>query len=124
MYNYAVFRAILPPEAQLEEPPTLGHFAMNVVVHPNTVLGRNVRIWHGVTIAVSDSPGGRSSVRIGDDVMIGTGTVIISREQEDLIICAGVKIGSNSTVTRSITTPGNYSGNPAKLHVRTGSENT
>nr|WP_272943806.1 DapH/DapD/GlmU-related protein [Arthrobacter crystallopoietes] len=112
--NYVIFRAILPPEVELSGPVSLGHFGLNVVVHPNCTIGREVHIWHGVTIAVSDSPGADSRVYIGDNVVIGTNSVVITREKEGLTISNDVRIGAGSVVTRSITAPGSYAGSPAK----------
>lgn len=116
-YNFLVFHAVLPPEARLVEPVTLGHFGLNIVVHPNVSIGKRVHIWHGVTIAVSDSPGSSSRVTLDSDITIGTGAVIVSREKQSMHICSGVKIGANSVVSRSIAIPGTYLGRPAELHV-------
>lgn len=118
-YNFLVFRAVLPPEARLEEPVKLGHYALGVVIHPNVTLGRNVRIWHGVTIAVSASPGAQRRVHIGDNVEIGAGAVIISRETEDLEIADGSRIGANAVVPRSLSVSGTYVAERAKLVVDT-----
>lgn len=113
-YVFAVFRAILPPEALLEEPVRLGHYASNVVVHPCVTLGREVRLWHNVTIAVSGPTDGDRRIIVRDRVTLGTGVVVISREDEDLEICADVRVGAGSVVTRSISVPGTYVGSPAK----------
>ncbi|WP_237740667.1 DapH/DapD/GlmU-related protein [Crystallibacter crystallopoietes] len=67
-----------------------------------------------MTIAVSDSPGADSRVYIGDNVVIGTNSVVITREKEGLTISNDVRIGAGSVVTRSITAPGSYAGSPAK----------
>lgn len=112
-YNYLAFRAILPPEANLAEPVRLGHFGLNVVVHPNVAIGRRVHLWHNVTISASDSPGTATRVSIGDDVTIGAGAAIVSRERQSLHICSDVAIGANCVVTRDLLTPGSYGGVPA-----------
>lgn len=112
-YNYLVFRAILPPEANLKEPVRLGHFGLNVVIHPNVTFGRRIHLWHGVTISASDSPGAAARVTLGDDITIGAGAAVVSREQESLDICSGVAIGANAVVTRDIHVPGAYGGVPA-----------
>ncbi|MDQ1194992.1 serine acetyltransferase [Rhizobium sp. SORGH_AS 787] len=112
-YLFLFFRAALPPEAVLAGLPSLGHFAMNIVVHPNVSLGRDVRLWHCVTLSVSDSPGTKSRLTIGDRVEIGTGAVIIAPLRSSMSICNDVRIGANSVVTRSITQPGTYAGAPA-----------
>lgn len=48
--------------------------------------------------------------RIGDDVSIGSNATIMPVE-----ICGNVVIGAGSVVTKNITQPGIYAGNPAKL---------
>lgn len=113
-YNFAVFHAVLPPEADLQGPVTLGHFGLNIVVHPNVSLGAGVHLWHGVTLAVSDSPGGSSRITLGNNVVIGAGAVVVSREKQSLHICSGVKIGANAVVTHDIDRPGTYVGSPAR----------
>lgn len=114
-YLFLFFRAVLPPEALLAGLPSLGHFAMNIVVHPNVSLGREVMLWHGVTLSVSDSPGTKSRLTIGDRVEIGAGAVVIAPLRSCMSICDDVRIGANSVVTRSITEPGTYAGAPAVL---------
>lgn len=113
-YIFLIFRAALPPEAKLADKPSLGHWAMNIVVHPNVSIGREVMIWHGVTLSVSDSPGAPSRLTIGDRVRIGAGAVVITPHHESLTICDDVSIGANAVVSRSITEPGTYVGAPAR----------
>lgn len=48
--------------------------------------------------------------RIGDHVSIGTNATILP-----VTICDNVVIGAGSVVTRDITEPGVYAGNPARL---------
>lgn len=112
---FIVFRCVLPPEAYVLGRVHLGHFGMGVVIHPNVTLGDHVRLWHGVTISVSDTPGTSSRVTIGDRVEIGTGAVIISPLKRSLTICSDVKVGANAVVTKSIGVPGTYIGQPAAL---------
>lgn len=115
LYNFIIFRAILPPEAELASPVKLGHYAMNIVIHPNTTIGNGVMIWHNVTLSVSDSPGSSSRLTVGDDVTLGTGAVIVTPLRSGIVICDAVTIGANSVVTRSISERGTYAGAPAVL---------
>ena len=50
------------------------------------------------------------STRIGNRVSIGSNATLLPVE-----ICADVVIGAGSVVTRNITEPGIYAGNPARL---------
>lgn len=50
------------------------------------------------------------STSVGDDVVIGTNATILP-----VTICAGAVVGAGAVVTRDITEPGFYAGNPARL---------
>lgn len=115
LYNFVVFKAILPPEAELSGLVNLGHYALNIVVHPNTTIGNDVILWHSVTLSVTDSPGSTTRLIIGNRVVIGTGSVLLTPLRESAEICSDVVIGANSVVTKSIADPGVYAGTPAKM---------
>jgi acetyltransferase-like isoleucine patch superfamily enzyme len=81
-------------------------------------IGNNCFISHGVmfindTFASGVPAGGDKSrwkrTQIGNDVSIGTNATILP-----VNITNGVVIGAGSVVTRDITKPGIYAGNPAK----------
>ena len=81
-------------------------------------IGQNCFVGHGVMF-INDlfSEGGPAagdkskwkSTRIGDRVSIGSNATILPVE-----ICNNVVIGAGSVVTKNITQPGVYAGNPAK----------
>ena len=81
-------------------------------------IGRDCFIGHGV-IFINDvfSDGGPAqgdrtkwkSTRIGDNVSIGSNATLLP-----VSICDGVVIGAGAVVTKDITEPGVYAGNPAK----------
>jgi acetyltransferase-like isoleucine patch superfamily enzyme len=50
------------------------------------------------------------STHIGNNVSIGTNSTILP-----VNICDNVVIGAGSVITKDITVPGIYAGNPAKL---------
>ena len=50
------------------------------------------------------------STHIGNDVSIGSNATILP-----VSVCAGTVIGAGAVVTKDITEPGIYAGNPAKL---------
>ena len=81
-------------------------------------IGDNCFISHGVmfindTFASGGPAGGDKSrwkeTRVGNDVSIGTNATILP-----VNITNGVVIGAGSVVTKDITEPGIYAGNPAK----------
>lgn len=114
-YNYLLFKAVLPPEAVLSSPVSLGHLGLGVVVHPNVSIGRDVTLWHGVTLSVGDSPGSRTRLTVGDRVLLGAGAAVIGREGRSLEIADDVRIGANAVVVSSCLAAGVYVGVPAKL---------
>lgn len=82
-------------------------------------IGESVFIGHGVVFTndlLRDGParGDLSkyrSTKIGENVSIGSNTTVLP-----VSICPNVVIGAGSVVTKDITIPGIYSGNPTKKH--------
>jgi len=82
-------------------------------------LGDDVTVAHGVMF-INDtySSGGPArgdktkwrATNVGDHVSIGSNAIIMP-----VTICARAVIGAGAVVTRDITTPGVYAGNPARL---------
>ena len=82
----------------------------NIVVNSNVRVGENCRIHTGVNIGAHGGPD--KVPRIGNNVYIGPGAIIFG----DIEIADGVKIGANSTVTKSVLTPNVViAGSPAKV---------
>ncbi len=84
------------------------------------VIGHNCFISHGVMfindLFKTGAPTGGDKSKwiptiIGDNVSIGSNSTILP-----VSICDDVVIGAGSTVTKNITKPGIYFGNPAKYH--------
>ena len=82
-------------------------------------IGNNSFIRHGVMFindrfATGGPAGGDSALweetEIGDNVSIGSNATILPVK-----ICDGTVIGAGSVVTKSISRPGIYAGNPAKI---------
>lgn len=111
--NFFFYHAILPPEAILEEPVRLQHYALGVVIHPNTRFGRNITIYHQVTIAAETWIGSPHQVQIGNDVLIGAGAKIVPRPDTGLVIGHGARIGANAVVTRNVPDGATVAGVPA-----------
>jgi acetyltransferase-like isoleucine patch superfamily enzyme len=80
-------------------------------------IGNNCFIGHGVMFTndrfEKGKPSGRNKIRptiISDDVYIGSNATILP-----IKICSKVVIGAGSVVTKNITKPGIYCGNPARF---------
>ena len=68
--NFAMYKCLLPGEADVSADVILEHYAVWTV-------GRGVRIFHGVTVAGSTWIGSPHRVVIGDDVSIGAGAIVV-----------------------------------------------
>jgi serine O-acetyltransferase len=100
--SFFVFRAILPPEAELGEDVRLEHYGLNVMIHPNTVIGDRCRIYQGVTVASTANIGSDDRVLIGNDVLIGAGATILNRPGRTLRIGDGCRIGVKALVVHDL----------------------
>ena len=81
-------------------------------------IGNDCFIGHGVMFIndlfenghPSGDPSGWKKTNIGNGVSIGSNATILPVE-----ICDGAVIGAGAVVTKNITQPGTYAGNPAEL---------
>lgn len=91
------------------------HRGIGCVVHPRTIIGKNCKIFQGVTlgskwtngICVGDAP------IIGDNVLIGAGAVVLG----NISIGDNSIIGANAVVTKNIPENSLVTGNPGKIRL-------
>ncbi|MNS40960.1 dTDP-3-amino-3,6-dideoxy-alpha-D-galactopyranose 3-N-acetyltransferase [compost metagenome] len=84
----------------------------------HVTIGERCFIGHGVMFAndlfqsgtPDPDPASWGHTHIGDEVSIGSNATILP-----VRICQGAVIGAGAVVTRDITVPGTYAGNPARL---------
>jgi serine acetyltransferase len=100
--TFFVFRAVLPPEVEVGRGVRLEHYGLGVVIHPNTVIGDNCRIYHSVTLGSSASIGSDARIIVGSDVLIGAGATIVNHGGRTLRIGDGCRIGANCVVVRDV----------------------
>jgi serine O-acetyltransferase len=112
--NFIVFHTILPYQAKIERDIQLAHYGIGIVIHPNTMLGYRVKINQNVTLAATTWVGSEHYIVIEDDVMIGSGAVIIARENQGLRIGRGAKVGANAVVTHDVLPGDTVVGVPAR----------
>lgn len=120
--NSVLYHNSLPPGASVSPDIWLGHHSLGTVIHTNVVIGRRVRIWQNVTIAVRAGTKSPYRVYIEDDVNIGANSVIISPYRADLRIGRGARIGAGAVVTRDVPAGRTVVSAPSRLLPTDGSE--
>jgi serine O-acetyltransferase len=95
VYLRLLVGAELPPTVTCGPGLRLCHQGRGVVVHPDTVIGEDVWIYHQVTIGARGP--GRSPI-IGDRVYVGTGAVIIGA----VTVGDEASVGANAVVVRDV----------------------
>ena len=103
-----VFNIDIPCTVRIGKLLRLPHYGMGVVVHPNTIIGDNVTMYHQVTIGAR---GRKWNVVIGDNVLIGAGAKILG----SITIGNNVNIGANAVVLDSVPDNATVAGIPAKI---------
>lgn len=91
-----------------------------LVVAPGTKIGRNVTLFHGVTLGRRDriDPDGRRSVgypTIEDEVWIGPNAIVLG----DIVVGRGSRIAGGSLVLETVPAHSIVMGNPGRV-VKTG----
>jgi serine O-acetyltransferase len=97
--------AEISPGAQFGPGLCLMH-SVGIVVGPDVRVGRNLRIYQGVTLGDGSKPG---QPTIGDDVLIGAGASVLG----GIRIGDRVIIGAGSVVTQDIPDDSVATGSPA-----------
>lgn len=97
---------------------TLVHGGFGVVIHPNTNIGDNVKIYPGVTIGRADIhlPIERSkfeAIEIGDEVILSPGSKVLCKEGV-LRVSRGTVLGANAVLLESTGEGEVWAGLPAK----------
>jgi serine O-acetyltransferase len=100
--NSAIYHNSLAPAVVFSPDIRFGHHGFGTVIHSNVIIGKRVKIWHNVTIAVRASTGSTQRIIIEDDVKIGANSVIISPAGRSLRIGRGAWIGAGATVANDV----------------------
>lgn len=84
-----------------------------IVVSPQATIGRDCQLRHGVTVGNKTDRAGNetSAARIGDDVDLGAGCVIIG----DIEVGDHARIGALTVVTKPVPAWSVVAGNPARV---------
>jgi serine O-acetyltransferase len=116
--NSALYHNSLAPGAQFAPDIKFYHHGFGTVIHSNVVIGRRVRIYHNVTIAVRARTDLPHRIVIEDDVRIGANSVIISPLEGSLTIGAGARIGAGTVVVKDVPPGATVVSPPARVLLR------
>lgn len=105
--NRIIFSCDIPYTVRIEKDTIFAHSGLGVVIHGNAQIGRNCKIYQGVTIG---GRGKRGTPIIGDNVFIGANSTIIG----DVIVEDNAIIGANSLVIHNVEEGSTVGGNPAR----------
>lgn len=113
-----VFFVDIPGSVKIKGRIILPHGGMGVVIHPNTIIGDNVRIYQQVTVGRADIWNEKPSesfkgVEIGDNVILCAGAKVLTEAY--LKIGAGTIVGANSVLTKSTGDNEVWAGVPARF---------
>ena len=113
-----IYHNSLSPEAIVAPDVSLGHNSLGIVIHSDVEIGRDVMIWHNVTLTAGrpakrraaavaangagPDAGERSRIVVGDHVTIGANAVLIAPRGGTLHIGNGARIGAGTVVTEDV----------------------
>lgn len=105
--------AEIPAKCKIGEGFWIVHGAKGLIIHPDVKIGKNVRVFHQVTIGANDprKPEGYGVPVIGDNVLIGAGAKILG----PITIGDNARIGANSVVVKSVPPNHTAVGIPATI---------
>jgi serine O-acetyltransferase len=72
------------------------------MIHSNVEIGRRVKIWHNVTLAVTASTDSPHGIVVEDDVIIGANAVVVTPIGGSVRVGRGARIGAGVVVTRDV----------------------
>ena len=98
--NTLLYSNSLSPHASIEPGLWLGHHAFGTVVQDNVRIGRDVTIWHNVSLEASGDAD--ASLLIEDEVNIGASAVIVAATGRTLRIGRGARIGAGAVVMEDV----------------------
>lgn len=115
----ALYGMEVPSQVEVGPGLRVMHRGFGTVIHPATTIGRDVTLYHGVTVGRADPwiPGAQSGMKgieIGDGVVLCPGAKVICREG---ILRVGERtiVGANAVLTQSTGPDEIWAGAPARL---------
>jgi len=99
--NSMLYHNSLPPEIVLSPDVRLGHHGVGTVLHPKVVIGKRVKIFQNVTMAVRP-PTCSEQIVIEDGVVVGANAVIMTPRNRSIRIGRGARVGAGAVVTHDV----------------------
>jgi serine O-acetyltransferase len=100
--NALIYQNSLGAGATVSPDVKFGHHGFGNMIHDSVVIGRRVRIWHHVTLAVRGKAGSPNRLVIEDDVRIGANSVVLTNRGQSIRIGRGARIGAGTVVTSDV----------------------
>jgi serine O-acetyltransferase len=116
--NSVIYHNSLAPGASFSSDIRFGHHGFGTMIHSNVVIGRRVKIWHNVTLAVRSSTGSPHGIVIEDDVTIGANAVIVTPLEGTVTIGRAARIGAGAVVTGDVPPEATVVSVPARVVLR------
>lgn len=118
---YLLLKALgaeIPPSVEIGEGFMLVHGGFGVVIHPKSKIGRNVKVYPGVTLGRADIylPMERSKfagIEVGDEVILSPGSKVLCKEGV-LHVERGTVLGANAVLLESTGAGELWAGIPAR----------
>src|SRR4029077_10330042 len=120
--NSVLYHNSLAPGATFSPDIRFGHHGFGTMVHSNVVIGRRVKIWHNVTLAVRAATGSPHRIVIEDDVTIGANAVVVTPNEGSIHIGRGARIGAGVVVTHDVPAGATVVSMPARVLLGEASE--
>jgi serine acetyltransferase len=100
-FNSVLYHNSLPCECRVSGDVRLGHHGIGTVLHPKVVVGRGVKIFQNVTMAVRPTNGPHEIV-IEDGAVIGANSVIMTPRHRGIRIGRGARVGAGAVITHDV----------------------
>lgn len=110
-FNRFFYSCDIAYQVDLPSTTLMPHQGLGVVIHPKTIIGDNCIIYQNTTLGEKHGVGNDGAPIIGNNVMIGVGSVILG----PIRIGDNVKIGANSVVITDVPDNSVVCGVPAQV---------
>ncbi len=108
-FNRILFACDIAYQVEVPKTTQMPHQGLGVVIGPGCVIGENCTIYQNVTLGAKHNGGKATFPIIGNNVMIGCGSVLLG----EIKVGNNVSIGANAVCLKNIDDDMVVAGNPA-----------